>query len=234
MKPALATFFGALGFAGLSILVGLARLVAIWQNGSRGISSILLILIDAVLLAYPDYLAMQYRKLPPIHDIARPDRSPALRGAGAAAHRQRHQPRRLCRLYSAEQQRLAYPDIETVELGVPRSGSRDHAAPRHQAEMARHRRARPAAATRHWCIEAVARTPIMGSARTCRSASRPTATVTRRYPLGVALFRERSRQQRRAHLQADRRHQHSRRQRQPQTGEEAGGAGQSPPKVVKK
>src|ERR1700710_2609071 len=34
MKPALATFFGALACAALSILVGLAAFVAIWQNGS--------------------------------------------------------------------------------------------------------------------------------------------------------------------------------------------------------
>src|ERR1700737_1449860 len=39
MKPALATFFGALACAGLSILVGLAAFVAIWQNGSRGVSA---------------------------------------------------------------------------------------------------------------------------------------------------------------------------------------------------
>src|ERR1700716_259171 len=70
MKPALATFFGALACAGLSILVGLAAFVAIWQNGSRGMSRILLaLLIDAVILAYPAYLALQYRKLPPIHDV---------------------------------------------------------------------------------------------------------------------------------------------------------------------
>ena len=70
MKPALATFFGALGCAGLSILVGLAAFAAIWQNGSRGMSRILLaMLIDVVVLAYPAYLALQYRKLPQIHDI---------------------------------------------------------------------------------------------------------------------------------------------------------------------
>src|SRR3977135_2012093 len=34
VRPALATFFGALACAGLSILVGLAAFVAIWQNGS--------------------------------------------------------------------------------------------------------------------------------------------------------------------------------------------------------
>src|ERR1700687_3419744 len=70
MKPALATFFGALGCAGLSILVGFAAFAAIWQNGSRGMSRILLaLLIAAVVLPYPAYLARQSRKLPPIHDI---------------------------------------------------------------------------------------------------------------------------------------------------------------------
>src|SRR6202049_3302726 len=73
VKPALATFFGALGCAVLSILVGLAAFAAIWQNGSRGMGRILLaLLIDAVILAYPAYLALQYRKLPPIHDINTP------------------------------------------------------------------------------------------------------------------------------------------------------------------
>src|SRR6195952_1765959 len=63
MKPALATFFGALACAGLSILVGLAAFVAIWINGSRGMSRILLaLLIDMAVLAYPAYLGLQYRK----------------------------------------------------------------------------------------------------------------------------------------------------------------------------
>src|SRR5215211_2284596 len=70
MKPALATFFGALACAVLSILVGFAASAAIWQNGSRGMSRIVLaFLIDAVILAYPAYLAVQHRKLPPIYDI---------------------------------------------------------------------------------------------------------------------------------------------------------------------
>src|ERR1700752_5420196 len=57
MKPAITTFFGALACAGLSILVGLAAFVAIWQNGSRGMSLILLaMLIDLAILPYPAYL----------------------------------------------------------------------------------------------------------------------------------------------------------------------------------
>src|SRR5437868_15173430 len=70
MKPALATFFGGLAIAGLSILFGLAGFAAIWQNGSRGMARILLaFLIDGAILAYPAYQAVLYRKLPPIHDI---------------------------------------------------------------------------------------------------------------------------------------------------------------------
>jgi Protein of unknown function (DUF1499) len=121
IKPALATFFGALACAGLSILVGLAAFVAIWQNGSRGMSRILLaLLIDAVVLAYPAYLGLQYRKMPSIHDITTdpidPPRFEALArlrtgdGANTAVY---------AGLYSAEQQRLYYPDIETVELETP-------------------------------------------------------------------------------------------------------------------
>src|SRR6202020_2337194 len=47
VKPALATFFGALGCAVLSIFVGLAAFAAIWQNGSRGMSRILLAMLFA-------------------------------------------------------------------------------------------------------------------------------------------------------------------------------------------
>jgi hypothetical protein len=71
MKPALATFFGALALAGLSILIGFAAFAAIWRNGTRGMGRILVaFLINAVVLAYPAYLAVQYRRLPPIHDIS--------------------------------------------------------------------------------------------------------------------------------------------------------------------
>ena len=121
IKPALATFFGALACAGLSILVGIAGAAMIWQSGERGMGRILLaLLIDATLLAYPAYLGLQYRKLPAIHDITTdpidPPRFEALArlrsGDGA-------NPAVYAGLYSAEQQRIAYPEIETVELEMP-------------------------------------------------------------------------------------------------------------------
>jgi uncharacterized protein (DUF1499 family) len=165
MKPALATFFGALGLAALSILVGLLGFAAIWQNGSRGMSRILLaIVIDAVVLAYPAYLALQYRKLPAIHDITTdpidPPRFEALArlragdGANTAVY---------AGLYSAEQQRLAYPDIEPLQLEIPvdRAYAIALQLVTKRKWLVIDERA-PAPPRRVGRIEAVARTPIMG------------------------------------------------------------------------
>jgi uncharacterized protein (DUF1499 family) len=165
MKPALATFFGGLAIAALSILFGLAGFAAIWQNGSRGMARILLaFVIDGAILAYPAYLALQYRKLPAIHDITTdpidPPRFDALArlrtGDGA-------NPAVYAGLYSAEQQRQFYPDIEPIELEIPVDRAYaialqlvnkrkwlviDERAPQPPRRIGR--------------IEAVARSPIMG------------------------------------------------------------------------
>jgi hypothetical protein len=165
MKPALATFFGALGLAGLSILVSLAAFAAIWQNGSRGMSRILLALvIDVMVLAYPAYLALQYRKLPPIHDITTdpidPPRFDALArlragdGANTAVY---------AGLYSAEQQRQAYPDIEPVDLETPVLRAYQitlQLVNKRKWLVIDDRPPQPPRQIGH--IEAVARTPIMG------------------------------------------------------------------------
>jgi uncharacterized protein (DUF1499 family) len=165
MKPALATFFGALACAGLSIMVGFAGFVAIWRNGTRGMARILLaFLISALVLAYPAYLAVQYRRLPPIHDITTdpidPPRFEALarlrtgEGTNTAVY---------AGLYSAEQQRQAYPDIEPIDLEIP--ADRAYAL----ALQLVHKRKwlviderTPQPPRGLGRIEAVARTPIMG------------------------------------------------------------------------
>src|SRR3954447_2304743 len=165
VRPALATFFGALACAGASILVGLAAFVAIWQNGSRGMSRILLaMLIDIAILAYPAYLGLQYRKLPHIHDITTdaidPPRFEALArlragdGANTAVY---------AGLYSAELQRATWPDIEPVDLDVPVQRAYELAL-----QLVSRRKwlvidARPPQPPRRiGRIEAVARTPVMG------------------------------------------------------------------------
>ncbi len=165
IKPALATFFGALACAGLSILIGFAAFAAIWQNGTRGMSRILLaFVLDAGVLAYPAYLALQYRKLPPIHDITTDPIDPprfealaALRsgdGANTAVY---------AGLYSAEQQRKAYPDIEPVQLEIP--ADRAYAITLRLVNKRKwlvidERPPQPPRGVGR--IEAVARTPIMG------------------------------------------------------------------------
>jgi Protein of unknown function (DUF1499) len=165
MKPALATFFGALVCAGLSILLGFAAFAAIWQNGSRGMGRILLaFLINALVLAYPAYLAVQYRRLPPIHDITTdPIDPPRFEALARLRTSDDTNSAVYAGLYSAEQQRRAYPDIETVELEV--SVDRAYAM---TLQLVNRRKwlvideRPPTPPRRIGRIEAVARTPIMG------------------------------------------------------------------------
>jgi uncharacterized protein (DUF1499 family) len=165
IKPALATFFGALACAGVSILFGLAAFVAIWQNGSRGMSRILLaFLIDAVVLAYPAYLGLQYRKLPAIHDITTdPIDPPRFDALARLRTGEGTNPAVYAGLYSAEQQRTAYPDIETLELEIPVQRAYEVTL-----QLVTKRKwliideRPPQLPRRIGHIEAVARTPIMG------------------------------------------------------------------------
>ncbi|MGF6310816.1 hypothetical protein ABIB82_004831 [Bradyrhizobium sp. i1.8.4] len=165
VKPALATFFGALGLAGLSILLGLAAFAAIWQNGTRGMGRILLaLLIDAAVLAYPGYLTYQYRKLPRIYDVTTDAIDPPKFEALARLRTgEGTNPAAYAGLYSAERQRAAYPDIETVELETPvdRAYELTLRLVNRRKWLVIDARA-PQPPRRIGRIEAVARTPIMG------------------------------------------------------------------------
>jgi hypothetical protein len=164
-RPALATFFGSLACAGLSILVGLAAFVAIWQDGSRGMTRVLLaFLIDTLILAYPAYTFYQYKTRPPIHDITTdpidPPRFDALARlrTGDSAN-----PAVYAGLYSAEQQRLAYPDVEPISLDVTAQKAYEIAlqiVTRRKWLIIDERPPQPP--QRIGRIEAVARTPVMG------------------------------------------------------------------------
>ena len=164
VKPALATFFGTLACAGLSILVGLAAFVAIWQNGSRGMSRILVaLLIDAAVLAYPAYLGLQYRKLPAIHDITTDPIDPPRYEALARLRVREANPTTYPGLYAADQQRAAYPDVGPLGTNVTPQVAHDAALAVVNRRRWRIVDARaPQAGRREGRIEAVARTPIMG------------------------------------------------------------------------
>src|SRR3954466_16125861 len=165
VRPALATFFGALGCAVLSILVGLAAFVAIWQNGSRGMSRILLaMLIDVAILAWPGYLAWQYRKLPAIHDITTdPIDPPRFEALGRLRGGDGANPAAYAGLYSAELQRATWPDIEPVDLDLPVQRAYEITL-----QLVNRRKwlvideRPPQLPRRIGRIEAVARTPVMG------------------------------------------------------------------------
>ncbi len=164
-EPGLWTFFGALACAGLSILFALAGFASIWQSGARGLPRILLALVlDVLILAYPAYLGYLYRTLPAIHDITTdpidPPRFEVLSRlrAGDGAN-----PAVYAGLYSAEQQRLAYPDIEPVALDVSAQLAYDAALKfitRHKWRVVDARMPQPPRREGH--IEAVATTPVMG------------------------------------------------------------------------
>src|SRR5215470_7745081 len=165
MKPAITTFFGALACAALSILIGLAAFVAIWRNGSRGMSRILLaFLIDAAVLAYPAYLVLQYRKLPKIYDITTdPIDPPRFEALAALRNGDGTNTAVYAGLYSAEQQQKAYPDIEPLQLEIP--VDRAYAITLqlvHKRKWLVIDERAPAPPRRIGRIEAVARTPIMG------------------------------------------------------------------------
>jgi uncharacterized protein (DUF1499 family) len=165
VKPALATFFGALGCAGLSILIGLGAFAAIWQNGTRGMGRILLaFVISAAVLAYPAYLTYQYRKLPRIYDITTdPIDPPKFEALARLRTGEGTNPAAYAGLYSAEQQRKAYPDIETVELEASANRAFDltlRLVNRRKWLVIDERAPQPPRNIGR--IEAVARTPIMG------------------------------------------------------------------------
>jgi uncharacterized protein (DUF1499 family) len=165
VKPALATFFGALGLSLLSILLGLAGFARIWQNGSRGMVRILLaFVLDAAVLAYPAFLTLQYRRLPHLYDITTdPIDPPRFEALARLRTGEGSNPAAYAGLYSAEQQRQFYPDIEPVEVEIP--PDRAYAL----ALQLVHRRKwlviderAPQPPRQFGRIEAVARTPIMG------------------------------------------------------------------------
>jgi hypothetical protein len=165
IRPALATLFGALSAAGLSILIALAAFIAIWQNGSRGMGRILFaLMLNGLILAYPAYLAYKYRTLPAINDITTdPINPPRYEALARLRTGDGTNPAVYAGLYSAELQRAAYPAIEPVVLDMPAQRAYDTTL-----NLIKRRKWRivderpPAPPRREGKIEAVAYTPVMG------------------------------------------------------------------------
>lgn len=164
-RPAMITLLGALALAVLAILVAFAGFAAIWVSGARGLGRIATaLLVSLAILAYPAYLGWRYYQLPKIYDITTDPIDPPgydvlvrLRGSDGA------NPAVYAGLYSAEQQRRAYPDIETLMLETTAQRAYDAAlklVTRRKWLVVDARPPQPPAQKGH--IEAVARTPLLG------------------------------------------------------------------------
>jgi hypothetical protein len=162
--PGLATFAGALVMAFIAVLLALASLVGIWRRGIEGLGAAMTALaIGLALLAYPSYLAVKATRLPMIADITTdPIDPPRFEALARLRTGEGTNPAVYAGLYSAELQRQAYPDIETVELDVPAQRAFEatmRLVNKRKWLVIDERAPQPRSIGR---IEAVARTPIMG------------------------------------------------------------------------
>jgi hypothetical protein len=112
VKPAIATFGGALAIAVVALLLALAAFAVIWMEGLAGMGAALSAMaISLFLLAYPAYLGVRAYRLPWIYDITTDPIDPPRYEALARARPRDANPVTYTGLYTAEQQRNAYPDV---------------------------------------------------------------------------------------------------------------------------
>src|SRR5215472_2590034 len=164
IRPALATFGGALGMAAVALFLAFAALVVIWREGLAGIgAAFAAVAVSLVLLAYPGYFAIKAYRLPWIHDITTDPIDPPRYEALARLRVREANPTTYAGLYAADQQRSAYPDVGPLGTNATAQAAYDAAL-----AVVNKRRWRvvdalpPQAGRREGRIEAVARTPIMG------------------------------------------------------------------------
>jgi uncharacterized protein (DUF1499 family) len=162
IRPALATFFGALAIAVVGLLIAFAAFVVIWKDGLGGMgSAISAIGVSLALVAYPAYIGARSYKLPWIYDITTDPIDPPR--YDAKARPREANPIIYAGLATAELQRTAYPDIEPLE-----EDASPEAAYKAALDVITRRkwivvlRRAPEPRRREGQIEAVARSPIMG------------------------------------------------------------------------
>src|SRR5262249_46431505 len=164
IRPALATFAGALAIALVALLLAFAALVVIWMEGLAGLGAALTaIAVSLVLLAYPGYFAIKAYRLPWIHDITTDPIDPPRYEALARLRVREATPTPPAGPNAADQPGTAYPDVGPLGTNATAQAAYDAAL-----AVANKRRWRivdaraPQPGRREGRIEAVARTPIMG------------------------------------------------------------------------
>ena len=164
IRPALATFAGALAIAVVALVLALAAFVVIWTEGLAGIGAALTAMaVSLALLAYPAYFGLKAYRLPWIYDITTDPIDPPRYEALARLRVRDANPITYAGLYAAEQQRAAYPDVGPLGTNATVQAAYDAALAVVNKRRWRIVDARaPQAGRREGRIEAVARTPIMG------------------------------------------------------------------------
>jgi len=163
--PALSTLGGALALALLAILLAFGAAVSIWKDGVGGIGEAVTgLLIGLALIAYPLYIGVKAYKLPAIYDITTDPIDPPRFDAIARLRPRDANPVTYAGLYTAEQQRTAYSDIEPDMTSVSPQEAYDAALKVITRRKWHVVDARPPQGTapRDGLIEAIARTPILG------------------------------------------------------------------------
>jgi uncharacterized protein (DUF1499 family) len=163
--PALSTLGGALALAMLAILLAFGAAVSIWKDGVGGIGEAVTgLLIGLVLITYPLYVGVKAYKLPAIYDITTDPIDPPRFDAIARLRPRDANPVTYAGLYTAEQQRTAYSDIEPDMTSVSPQEAYDAVMKVITKRKWHVVDARPpqGAAPRDGVIEAIARTPILG------------------------------------------------------------------------
>jgi len=181
LRPALATFAGALVLAVIALLLAFCAFVVIWREGLMGMGQALTaIALALALLAYPAYLAIKAYRLPRIYDITTDPIDPPRFEVLARIRPRNANPVIYAGLSAAELQRAAYPNIESID--------KDANAPtafKAALKVINRRKWRvvdqrpPTATRREGHIEAVVRTPIMGFREDVVVRVRPTTDGSR-------------------------------------------------------
>ena len=196
--PALSTLAGALVLACVAILLALGAGIVIWRDGiGGGRYAVTALLIGLALIAYPLYLGIKAYRLPAIYDISTDPIDPPQFDAIARLRPRDANPIAYAGLYTAEQQRAAYSDIEPDDTTATPQEAYDaamkvitkrrwrvvDARPPQAGPRVTDARAPQGASARDGIIEAVARTPILGF----RDYVVAEATISAPMPNGCAI-----------------------------------------------
>lgn len=161
LVPVLVTVGAALALAAVAVVMAFAAFVSLWNNGGPGfLQAMTAVLIGALLLAYPGYLAWKAHRLPAVTDVTTDaDDPPRFEVVSKLRPADRN-------LYpgtaAADLQKEAWPDIEPLDLTVTPKAAFDGVMAVFTTRKWRIVDSRAPSPGRDGHVEAIARSPVMG------------------------------------------------------------------------